>query len=75
MTRRSDKQAATAFMVPDKQVGALWAVIDNDWECSAEGTHVVALFDNEQIARQFADAREYPSVRCLSVYHAMKRYN
>ena len=71
MTRRSDKQTATAFMVPDKAQATVWAVVDRSWDCDAEGTHVVALFESEQTATQFANARDYPSVQSMSVYRAM----
>jgi hypothetical protein len=75
MTRRSDKQDATAFMVAYKPQGEAFAVIDYcDPECNAEGVCVIELFDNKQIAQQFADARGYPAVRKMSIYHAMKAY-
>jgi hypothetical protein len=63
-------------MVPDKPGATVWAVLDYcDPECNSAGASVVALFDSEQTARQFANARDYPSVRVMSVYHAMKRYD
>jgi len=72
MTRRSDKQDAGRFMVPDKWDSTVWAVTDYcDPECQAEGTNVVALFTNEQIAAQFADARKLPAPHKMRVYRAM----
>lgn len=75
MTRRSDKQVERSFMVADKPQGQVWAVGSYcDYDCSSDGFPVVALFDSEQIARQFAEARDYPVVRKMDIYHAMKAH-
>lgn len=77
MSKRKERQKARSprqFMVPDKQVGEVFAVVDHHgYECDAEGVSVIALFDSKQIAGQFADARGY-SVEPwkMPIYHAMK---
>jgi len=77
VSKRKERQEARSprqFMVPDKVVGEVHAVVDyHDPECQAEGVSVIALFDSKQIAKQFADARGY-SVEpwSMKVYHAMK---
>ncbi|HEX2616633.1 MAG TPA: hypothetical protein VHL57_03770 [Flavobacteriales bacterium] len=72
MTRRSDKQDAGKYWVPDGQQSTVWACYDMcDLDCSAEGVNIVALFTNEQTARQFADKRRL-SVTSMRVYSSMK---
>lgn len=61
------------FMIPTKPQSEVWAVTDYcSWECEGEGTLVVALFDKEQIAKQFKEARNYAGVQRMDVYHAMR---
>ena len=63
------------FMMPAKPESEVWAVIDYcNNECDSEGSPVVALFDKEQIAKQFCQARDYSYVTRMNVYHAMKKH-
>lgn len=74
MTRRNDKQCQS-FMVPDKPTGIeVWAAVE--WccmDCPSQGVNVVALFDSEQTAKQFVDARDLDAAQRMPVHHAMKR--
>ncbi len=50
MTRRSDKQEAGAFYVPDGNAGEVWMLVPED-----DDLWSLAVFDKEQIAKQYAD--------------------